>query len=278
MTFRCGTLGPEAFEERTADDPQPGNSFAARLAEAREGTLVLDDVDALTPAAQVALLHWIEEGSRESFGRPGERRTRPRIIATTRGNLSEEVAAGRFRSGLFFRLNVIGLELPPLRLRRVEIVSLALNALAELSGRSVTISNDAIAALEAYGWPGNIRELREAMECALASDPTGPAIVDRKALPESVRDAIGWPAPGRAPEDVELTTLAETKREAEYHRITQALRKNANNRLRTANELGISRMTLYKKLYKYGIIEPAGQDPSADRQRAVSPTGGGRGP
>ncbi len=267
VTLRCATLGPDAFDEAWGRHGPAASSIAARLDEASEGTLVLDDVDALSPAAQVALLHWIEEGSRESSGRAGQRRSWPRIIATTRATLSEEVAAGRFRSGLFFRLNVIGLELPPLRLRRVEIVSLALNALAELAGRSVTLAPEAVAALEAYDWPGNIRELRQSVEAALTFDPTGVTTVERDALPPAIRAAVGWPATGGKAADVDSTTLAETKREAEYHRITQALQKNGNNRLRTANELGISRMTLYKKLYKYGIIEPPGTESAGPGQR-----------
>jgi DNA-binding NtrC family response regulator len=274
VVLRCGSLTPEAFEDASNPGREvPGPSAAAKLAEAREGTLVLDDVDALSPTAQVALLHWIEEGARESFGRPGARQATPRIIATTRLPLGDEVGSGRFRSGLFFRLNVIGWELLPLRLRRVEIVSLARNSLAELAGRSVMLSPEAIAALEAHSWPGNIRELRQAMEAALASDSAAGSTVGRGALPEAVQAAAARPTADRDDGEVESTTLAETKREAEFHRITQALQKNGNNRLRTANELGISRMTLYKKLYKYGIIEPTGQETSSlARTRKVYPS------
>jgi two-component system response regulator HydG len=264
VALRCESLTPEAFEEMgTADRQVAASSTAAKLAEAREGTLVLDDVDALSPGAQVALLHWIEEGAREAFGRPGGRQAMPRIIATTRIPLADEVASGRFRSGLYFRLNVIGLELPPLRHRRVEIVSMAANTLAEVAGRSVTLSPEAIAALEAYCWPGNIRELQHAMEAALALDTTGESTIGLESLPEAIQGALERPAADREAGEAPSTTLAETKREAEYHRITLALERNGNNRLRTANELGISRMTLYKKLYKYGIIEPSGHETSA---------------
>ncbi|HEY2158745.1 MAG TPA: sigma 54-interacting transcriptional regulator [Isosphaeraceae bacterium] len=274
VVLRCGSLTAEAFDDASdAERELPVSPTAAKLAEAREGTLVLDDVDALGPAAQVALLNWIEEGARESFGRPGGRQATPRVIATTRLPLSDEVASGRFRSGLYFRLNVIGLELPPLRLRSVEIVSMALSALAELAGRSVTLSPGAIIALEAYSWPGNIRELRQAMEAALAFDSAGRSIIERDALPEAIQAAVGRPAAARESGEADSTTLAETKREAEYHRITQALQKNGNNRLRTASELGISRMTLYKKLYKYGIIEPSGHETSSlARTKRVYPS------
>ena len=260
VTLRCATLTTRGFEEDLfgpAGEPVP-SAVGGKLAEARDGTLLLDDVDALSPPAQVALLRWIEEGSWESNGRGRGRPGRPRIVATTRAPLGDEVAVGRFRSDLFFRLNVIGLELPPLRRRRAEIVSLAHDLAAELAGRSVTLSLEVIGALESYTWPGNIRELREALESTLAAGPG--SVVDREHLPDAVRASLAVVAtpwePTGGPDAT--STLAQTKRDAEFIRITQALQKNGNNRLRTAGELGISRMTLYKKLYKYKIIEPSG--------------------
>lgn len=260
VTLRCGALTSEGFEEELFGGPEgPGRSSAVgKLESAREGTLVLDDIEALSPTAQVALLRWVEDGSRESSGRLRGRPNRPRIVATTRIALGDSVAAGNFRSDLFFRLNVIGLELPPLRQRRVEIVSIGLGLLTELSGRSVSLSPESIAAIEAHSWPGNVRELRDVLDAAATE---GREVIELEHMPEAVRLA-GGRAPARremaSAEGDGTATLAEAKREAEFHRITQALQRNANNRLRTASELGISRMTLYKKLYKYGIIEPTG--------------------
>ncbi len=281
VTLRCGALTPEGFEEELFGGPGeadgPSASVVGKLEAAREGTLVLDDVDALTPTAQVALLRWVEEGSRESSSRVRGRPNRPRIVATTRSALGDKVAEGGFRSDLFFRLNVIGLELPPLRQRKVEIVSIALGVLAEVAGRSVTLSSEAISGLEGYPWPGNVREMREVLEAAVTAG--GRDVVVLEHLPEAIRAVAGRHSPRRAAEAAEAegtSTLAETKREAEFHRITQALQRNGNNRLRTASELGISRMTLYKKLYKYGIIEPSasGHRGSPGRSRGQGPPRG----
>lgn len=277
-SLRCATLSPECFEEDSFGIPDAtgGDAAARKLEEAREGTLVLDDVDALSPPAQVALLRWVEDGARQSSAFRG-RPNRPRIVATTRLALADCVAAGTFRSDLFFRLNVIGLELPPLRQRRVELVSIALGVLEDVAGRSVTLTPEAIAAIEAYGWPGNVRELREVLDGAVAAGAREAVGIEH--LPERVRAASGRlelrREPAAAdPEAATTATLAEAKREAEYHRITQALQRNGNNRLRTASELGISRMTLYKKLYKYGIIEPA----SAGHRRSPGRSRGTGGP
>ena len=272
VTLRCTSVASEGFDEVLPDpDPDSPPALRGKLSEAREGTLVLDDVDALNAPAQIALLGWIEESTRGSSARGRAWPRRPRIVATTRVDLAEEVALGRFRSDLFFRLNVIGLELPPLRQRRSEIVAIAPNLLSELAGRSVILSAEAAAAMESYSWPGNIRELREALHSAAAA--AGPGPIGQEHLPEAVTTAVGWSTPRReAAEAVDATaTLAQTKRDAEFIRITQALQKNGNNRLRTASELGISRMTLYKKLYKYGIIEQAGAGRKGPPERPRDP-------
>lgn len=275
VTLRCAIITPEGFEADLADPelgemPEP-SSLSRRLAESREGTVVLDDVDALSPPAQIALLRWIEEGGRAASARGHAWARRPRIIATTRVDLADEVASGRFRSDLFFRLNVIGLELPPLRQRRSEIASIALKLSSELAGRSVNLTPEAVAAVESYSWPGNVRELRDALRSAVMAGGGGP--VGQEHLPEVVTTAVGWAPPRRElAEAVDMaSTLAQTKRDAEFVRITQALQKNGNNRLRTASELGISRMTLYKKLYKYGIIEPAGAGGRSSPERPRTP-------
>jgi DNA-binding NtrC family response regulator len=281
-TIRCAGTSAESFADElfggprgSGPDPSPGGKLAA----AREGTLVLDDVDALAPMAQAALLAWIEDDAREASARPQSRPSRPRIIAATRESLGDLVVEGRFRSDLFYRLNVIGLQLPPLRQRRLEITPLATELLVEIGGESAALGGDAFQAIEAYNWPGNVRELREALETALAS--ARGSQIDRDHLPEAVRSTTLWPRSQSpvATDDVArmaATTLAQTKREAEYARITEALEKHGHNRLRTASELGISRMTLYKKLYKYGIIEQEGREgrlpAGRPRRDPVSPT------
>jgi DNA-binding NtrC family response regulator len=285
VTVRCATLPDQRFEEELFGSLFDGGTplpTAGKLGQAREGTLLLDDVDQLSRLAQVAILRWIEDEARMGAVRALPQSTRPRIIATVRGSLSEAVAKGLFRSDLYYRLNVIGLELSPLRERRDEIGTLAENILTSLAGRSVNLTKEAMAALEVHSWPGNISELREALEMGVSRSHD--FLIGLDALPEAVRMA-----PLRASAIANSTqakskrggpiTLAETKRDAEYLRITQALEKHGQNRLRTACELGISRMTLYKKLYKYGIIEqqpPGGNRSGARSKQHRTPPGTGR--
>ncbi len=262
-TIRCAAAEADGFAEDLlgpTGDPADGRG---RVAEACTGTLVLDDVDALAPRAQAVLLGWIEDVDRRGDGWGPHRSPRPRLIATTRLVLGEEVAEGRFRTDLFYRLNVIGLQLAPLRHRRIEIGPIAAEMAEEYGAGPTTLTPEAIEVLEAYPWPGNVLELRDAIESALARGR--PGVIGRDDLPERIRDAGLWPQSGAGPAlepppRSTASTLAQTKQDAEYARITQALEKHGHNRLRTASELGISRMTLYKKLYKYGIIEQEGRD------------------
>ena len=284
VTIRCSSIAPDGLAEelfgREIDDTSRGLG-TGRLAEACEGTLLLDDVDTLSPRSQAALIRWIEDDVRESSGFDGPRPhgLHPRLIATSRTVLADEVSQGRFRSDLFYRLNVIGLELLPLRHRRDEIGSLGDDLLDEVSGSRLTLAAEARQAIESYHWSGNVRELREVIESAM-TQCTGP-IFGRELLPEAVRASChiykmtNMPA-GEESLLVAEITLAQTKREAEFARITQALEKHGHNRLRTAGELGISRMTLYKKLYKYGIIEQESREgllPSGRLRRSSISTG-----
>jgi DNA-binding NtrC family response regulator len=176
--------------------------------------------------------------------------------------LDREVEAGRFRSDLYYRLNVVQFHLPPLRERRDVISSLADRLIREFAahnGRPVrSLSAAALHALQTYEWPGNIRELRNVIERAVALCPGLEIRLDD--LPEVLRPAARATAltPFNPAEcDTPVPTLGQAKKEAEAARILEALSKHSNNRLRAAAELGISRMTLYKKLHKYGLIGAA---------------------
>jgi DNA-binding NtrC family response regulator len=187
-------------------------------------------------------------------------------VAASNAPLEQEVAAGRFRPDLYYRLNVVAFHLPPLRERRAAVAPLAWKFLAEFAARNRPdlrgFTPDAMHALEGYHWPGNVRQLRNVIERAAALCP-GPDV--RAAdLPEGIR----CPAPtspvcaapsGRsallAEAPAECLTLRQSKAKGEVLRITQALRKHGNNRLRAAAELGISRVGLYKKLHQYGLFQ-----------------------
>jgi DNA-binding NtrC family response regulator len=181
------------------------------------------------------------------------------LIAASNRPLDKEIEAGRFRSDLYYRLNVVQFCLPPLRERRSEIAHLANAFVAELAsrkGRPVqSVAEEAVHALEAYGWPGNIRELRNVIERAVALCPINE--IQLGDLPEGIRRASPGAAishSGPLKGSASAASLGQAKREAEAATIAEALRRHGNNRLRAAEDLGISRVTLYQKLHKYGLI------------------------
>jgi DNA-binding NtrC family response regulator len=224
------------------------------------GTLLLDEVDSLPPALQAKLLRVVENRLFEPVGSNRTVPMRARLIAASNRSLDQEVAAGRFRADLFYRLNVVHFELPPLRQRDEIVLPLAEEFAAESAGRcgrpAPAIDARAARALKGYSWPGNIRELRNVIERAVAlcdgdriefDDLPDPVRATERARPP-VRVVDESPAPEAE------GTLSEFKEVVELTRIRDALRKHDNNRLRAAAELGISRMTLYTKLHKYGLM------------------------
>jgi DNA-binding NtrC family response regulator len=184
---------------------------------------------------------------------------RARLIAASNRPLDKEIEAGRFRSDLYYRLNVVEFYLPPLRERRSEIAHLANAVVAELAGRKErpvqSIAAEALQALEAYDWPGNIRELRNVVERAVALCPG--IEIQLGDLPEGIRRARPRTAIGQSDRlngSTSAASLGQVRSEAEASRIAEALDRHGNNRKRAAADLGISRMTLYQKLHKYGMI------------------------
>jgi two-component system, NtrC family, response regulator HydG len=269
LAVDCGSLSPTLIESEmfghvkgafTGADRDRLGKFAA----VGRGTLLLDEVNSLPLAVQTKLLRAVDDRSFEPVGCNRLQPLEARIIAVSNAALEEEVTAGRFRPDLYFRLNVVGFFLPPLRSRRLAVRPLAEQWLAEFAGRNrpdvTRISPQAVRALEDYAWPGNLRELRNVIERAVALCP-GP-VVDVRDLPEAVRSAayrpelgLRSPQPGPLPAYSQGLTLAKSRETAEILQIKVALAKHNNNRLRAACELGISRMGLYKKLRRYGLVD-----------------------
>ena len=306
LTINCGALAANLVESEmfghtrgafTGADADRAGKFAA----VGRGTLFLDEIDSLAPELQAKLLRVVEERAFEAVGSNKTLRLQARLIVASNRPLDHEVAAGRFRSDLFYRINVVAFDLPPLR-ERIEIVpALAHAQLADhaaRNGRLVEgIAPAAMRDLLGYTWPGNVRELRNVIERAVALGH-GP-VIEAADLPEHLHPhanravIVMPPTPANAAEetptppapDTEVTNLpaplglnasapgmgvgpqasdvrrpaarsalAESKDQTELVLITAALERNSQNRLRAAAELGISRMTLYKKLHKYGLM------------------------
>ncbi|MBI4509300.1 MAG: sigma 54-interacting transcriptional regulator [Deltaproteobacteria bacterium] len=250
VALNCGAVAESLLESELFGHARGAFTGAAHdrpgLFEAASGgTLLLDEIAELSPAMQVKLLRALQE---REVRRVGENKSRPvdvRVLAATNRDLSHELAVGRFRSDLLYRLRVVELQVPPLRERREDILPIArwiLSDVARRTGRKVTgISAGVADQLPRYPWPGNVRELANAMERAVVL-ATG-HVVEVHDLPEEVRLAAGMQgaiSPGRA--------LAEVERQ----HILATLEASGGNHAKTAALLGIGKATLYRKLRGYG--------------------------
>jgi DNA-binding NtrC family response regulator len=213
-----------------------------RFQVANGGTIFLDEVADMSPPLQAKLLRVTQEGRFHRVGSNTELHTNARILAATNRILEEEVKAGRFREDLFYRLNVVELNIPALRERPEDILPLASAFIAEFTRGKARFASSVADCLTRYSWPGNVRELRNAMErAALLS--LGELILPEH-LPAKVR-AVAETAPAVEAQDAQR--LAEIERQA----IFQALRKHDFNRTETAKALGISRRALIYKLQRF---------------------------
>jgi two-component system, NtrC family, response regulator HydG len=272
LTVSCGAISGNLAESEffghakgafTGADQARVGKFAA----VGEGTLLLDEVDTLSLDQQATLLRVIETGEFEPVGCTETQRCKARLIVASNINLEHAVQRGEFRSDLFFRLNVMSYFLPPLRERIQDISLLAsamVNRLNEKFGKQIRkISRPALAALESYPWPGNIRQLENIIQSAVLVS-TGPELL-LKHLPHEVQ---GYVTVRQLPPEIEVEvpevhthahcngrgrSLHEQRDVLEKQLIERALLENANSRSRAAKALGISRVALYKKLKKFGF-------------------------
>ncbi len=217
------------------------------LVEASGGTLLLDEIAEMPLALQPKLLRVLEDHKVRPLGGSSEIDCDIRVLAATHQNLEEAVATGRFRSDLFYRLNVIQLDIPPLRERGNDILLLAMQFIKQLSQRFnksvVGLAQPAAACLLAYHWPGNVRELRNVIERALALTQHNQLTIED--LPEQLKQSKGeTPLPASLVDPGNILPLEEM--ESRY--IRQVLEQLDGNRTLAARLLGVDRKTLYRKL------------------------------
>lgn len=218
-----------------------------KLELAHGGTLLLDEVDAMSSKMQVSLLRVLEEGRITRVGAERPVAVDLRVIAASNEDLQVTVTQKRFRLDLYHRLCVALIRMPPLRERTNDIVVLSRHLLAQLGFSGLRLSNDALALLKRYPWPGNVRELRN-MLLRSAQHATGTLITPQD-IPKDVTAAIATPS----------STPSGSLRASEQDLILRALADTHGNMQQAAARLGIHQSTLYRKLRRYGLSAKTGE-------------------
>ena len=246
-----GVLESELFGHERGAFTGAVRQHLGRFEMADRGTLFLDEVSEMAPGTQVKLLRVLQEQEFERVGGSEKVCVDVRLITATNAPLEKMMREGRFREDLFYRLNVIRIEVPPLRDRREDIPLLAEAFLKEFNAANGTqisgFAPEALEALVAYGWPGNVRELRNCVE-GLVVLCRGEEISIAE-LPGKIREGAFVAAPATRAAEHDGATL----KEAECRMIEKALAKAGGSRTEAARELGISRRTMHRKIKQYGL-------------------------
>ena len=275
VTFSCGAIPETLLESELfghvkgaftgADYDKPG-----KIVTADGGTLLIDEINSATPALQLKLLRVLQERQFEPVGSTDTIQVDVRFVLATNQSLSDLVARGEFREDLFYRINVVNMQMPALRGLLSDIplfVDHFMDKYVRETGKNRRFSEEAIEALKCYHWPGNVRELENAVERAvvLSRHP----VIDVTDLPDTIRSSSGHPTTkphdGAASGKILIpaleggwtpTPLGEALAEPERQIILAALEANNWNRQATAGQLNINRTTLYKKIKQYRLEVP----------------------
>ncbi|HEY8174823.1 MAG TPA: sigma-54 dependent transcriptional regulator [Gemmatimonadaceae bacterium] len=254
LSINCGAL-PEGLLESELFGHVKG-SFTGAVKDklglfnaAEHGTFFLDEIGETTPATQVKLLRTLQHREVIPVGATEAIPVDARLIAATNRDLDEDIKTGRFRSDLYYRLNVIAIHLPPLRQRRDDIPLLAEHFLQHIAGMRKEpvkrLQPDALEALQEYQWPGNVRELENALERAVILSRSD--VISADGLPHRVTERKAEPlVSSRTPANPTLEAV-----ERAY--IMWVLQSEGGNKSRTAEVLGIDPSTLYRKLSRFGV-------------------------
>ncbi len=271
LVVNCGAI-PESLMEAELFGHERGaftGAVSSRLGifrEAEGGTVLLDEIGDLPLALQVKLLRVLQERKVRGVGASAETAVDMRVLAATNRRVEEDVAAGRFRQDLYYRLNVIRIEVPPLRDRREDIRPLADHFLARCAAEQDKqirgLSPDALRVLEGYAFPGNARELENIIERAVAL-AVGQTI-GLGDLPREVSGAAAQPTPSLVALPEEGCNLDDVVGEVERRLILQALERSGGVRAQAARLLGVTLRSLRYRLQKHALGEPGDDVPDSD--------------
>jgi PAS domain S-box-containing protein len=265
VPINCGALPENLLESELFGHVRGAFTGAIRDKKGRfeladGGTIFLDEIGDISPAMQVKLLRVLQEGTFERVGGTKTIQTDVRVISATNKDIREEIASGRFREDLFYRLCVMPIELPPLRERATDIPLLARHFLkrfgAENGRGEITLSAEAMDAFMNYPWPGNIRELQNAIQFALVKCRGG--ALELAHIPPQIAAAKNI-YPERRSEETSPVANAQPApqpgRKVVREDVLSALGRTDGNKAKAARLLGVNRATLYRYLKKFGIAE-----------------------
>jgi len=266
VVVSAARMTPDRVEEELFG-AEEGNELIkpGLLEQAHGGTLFLDEIADMPMSAQAKILRVLTD---QSFVRVGGTRTVKvdvRVVSATARDLTAEIAAGRFREDLYYRLNVVPVMLPPLEQRREDIPMLADHFAARYAAErrvaTPEISAEAIAALQAYDWPGNVRQLRNVIERTIILAP-GDRIgrIDVDMLPPELLSGQAEIVPGNAARSIMGTPLREARETFEREYLRVQIRRFSGNISRTATFIGMERSALHRKLKSLGLADPRGEE------------------
>jgi hydrogenase-4 transcriptional activator len=266
LPYNCTTTtrdlaDSQLFGHRRGSFTGAVNDQPGLIRTASSGTLFLDEIGDVPLEVQPKLLRFLEEGEIMPVGETRPQRVDVRVIAATNADLEQRVAEGRFREDLYYRLSVIRIHVPPLRERREEIPHLCALFLREACERlakpGVRLGSDTLELFSQYWWPGNVRQLRNEIQRAVAMSSPDATVGAEMLSPDltTTRVAAGGAVGGRGPAATTLTAAVER---LEKDLIRSALERTGGNISETARLLGLTRRGLYLKLRRLGLDAPAG--------------------
>jgi len=273
VAVHCAALSPTLLESELFGHEKGAFTGAVARRQGRfeladGGTLFLDEISEIDKSVQVKLLRVLEERKFERVGGSETVEVDIRLIVATNRRLKDLVDAGKFREDLFFRLDVVNINLPPLRDRMDDVPLLCTHFLREFNEKNDKriegLTPDAMNMLLAYPWPGNVRELRNTVEKMVVLSHSNR--LSARDIPPNIREAVKGAGglPGR---DMPAHAISpESMADAEKKMILQALKKSGDNITKAAQMLGISRRTIHRKLKQYQVQEPVRRDAEAGGQ------------
>jgi two-component system nitrogen regulation response regulator NtrX len=258
IVLSAAMMSPDRVEEELFGSEQGGVSRPGLLEQAHGGTIFLDEIADMPLTTQAKILRVLTDQSYSRVGGQRPVKVDVRVLSATSRNLADEISAGRFREDLYYRLNVVPVRIPPLRERREDIPELVNHFLARFASekriQTPELSKEAMAALQAHDWPGNVRQLRNIIERTLILTP-GDRVgcIEVDLLPQEIIDSQGSAGLGGASMAIMGSPLREARESFEREYLKIQIRRFSGNISRTASFIGMERSALHRKLKALGL-------------------------